>query len=672
MPFKPLDSLPHNRMIMALRESFLALMPLFILMQFVGFVVDLCTWAQWSLPWDALPTLRAMGEFLQFGWPLAMGLALTTHLARAFDVDPLVAAVLVLGVLLVAARVSAQGVGGLNQAWISLGAILLPMVGVWMLRFYLAHLPAVDTRAFAMISPALARTMAYILPFGLSFTSLAALIVFLPGQLQSPLAGLLRELPPELVLVLGAVLVNLLWWLGIHGSIAGGMLTDGVVWATELTPGTNVADLMTGVVYAGGSGCSLALALCLWWYLRDERDRRVLRWALPFAAFNINEPLLFGLPVVGQRNLLVPFVGAPLAGGLVALAALKLGWVEIQIAGPVPWMMPFGLNAWVLSPSPLTLIAVQVAVMGLAIMIYRPYVRAMAAKQSMTEFSRQLAEQLGVGPSQEPHAEGRYNDSVRALQATHTEAQEAMRLVSRGSLHLYYQPKMRAESGRIVGLEALLRLELPDGSVIGPSQFLPVLDRAGFGDMFDSWVLKQIIRDQSMWRAQDFECPVAVNLTAASLGSREAFGFLTSQLQGEGGRNIEVELLESSLSSDLVKVKAHLEELRGKGIKILVDDFGMGYSNLSVFHNAAVDVVKIDRSLLSDASEPRGQALYREICSTLARLGYRLVAEGVETLAEMRFVMACGVHDIQGFWISQPLRAEEVPGAIAGIESRLR
>ena len=670
MKFPTLEALTHGRLAMALRESFLALLPLFILMHGVGLLVDLTVLAQWQVPWNLLPILRSVRVFLMYCWPLAIGLALTIHLARAYEVDPVIAAILVLGLLLVAVQTNGEFESiKLRVAWVSIGAILLPLIGVWMLRLCLALMPRLDTRALSMISPALARTVAHIIPFALSFTSLSVALTVLPGELQAPLGAWVRSLPEGAVLVLSVLVVNGLWWTGIHGAIAWDLLTGNALWEIQIGGGATLAELMYGLVYAGGSGCALALALCLWWYVKDERDRRVLRWALPFAAVNISEPLLFGLPVVGQRRLLIPFLLAPMAGAVLALIAFRSGWVHFD--RQVYWMLPFGLNAWTLSTDPWPLVGVQLLIFLTAIAVYRPFVRQMALAQSMTEFSRHLAEQLGVGPSQEVDAERRYAQSLAALQASHSEAQEAMKLVERGSLHLYYQPKLSAQTGRVTGLEALLRLELPDGTVLGPGRFLPALERAGYGDMFDSWVIKQVSLDRAQWRDQHFECSVAINLTAASLADDRAFSSMMQQLSGPDGEGLEVELLESSLASDPAKVKSHLEALRSQGGKVLVDDFGTGYANLAVFHNADVDAVKIDRSLLVGAAEPRGAQLYREICSTLLRLGYRLVAEGVETLAEMTFVRSCGVQDVQGFWISRPMPAQEVPGSISGIEARL-
>ncbi|WP_396270796.1 EAL domain-containing protein [Ideonella sp.] len=670
MKLPTLAALSHGRLVMALRESFLALLPLFILMHAVGLLVDLAALAQWQLPWDSLSLLRSVRVFLMYCWPLAIGLALTIHLARAYEVDSVVAAILVLGLLLVAVQTNGEFESiKLRVAWVSMGAILLPLVGVWMLRLCLALMPRLDTRALSMISPALARTVVHIIPFALSFISLSVALTVLPSELKAPLGPWVRSLPEGVALVLSVVVVNVLWWTGIHGAIAWDLLTGNALWEIQIGGGATLAELMYGLVYAGGSGCALALALCLWWYVKDDRDRRVLRWALPFSVVNISEPLLFGLPVVGQRRLLIPFVVAPLAGAAVALLAFQWGWVRFDRG--VYWMMPFGVNAWSLSSDPWPLVGMQLLILMTAIAVYRPFVRQMAVAQSMTEFSRHLAEQLGVGPSQELDAERRYAQSLAALQASHSEAQEAMKLVERGSLHLYYQPKLSAQTGRITGLEALLRLELPDGTVMGPGQFLPALERAGYGDMFDSWVIKQVALDRAQWRDQHFECSVAINLTAASLADDRAFASMMQQLSGPEGDGLEVELLESSLASDPAKVKAHLAALRSRGGKVLVDDFGTGYANLAVFHSADVDAVKIDRSLLVGAVQPRGAQLYREICSTLLRLGYRLVAEGVETVAEMRFVCSCGVQDAQGFWISRPIPADEVPGSIAGIEARM-
>lgn len=670
MNFPRLEKLPHGRFVMALRESFLALLPLFIVMTGVGFVADMVSWSQWPWTQGVLPGLRTVRIFLMYCWPLAIGLALTIHLSRAYEVDPVIAAVLVLGLLLVALQSNGEFESiKLRIAWVSLGAIFLPLLGVWMLRLFLSVMPTLDTHALTMISPALARTVVHIVPFVLSFAVLSTALIILPGELQSPLGEWVKSLPHGVVLAISVIVVNLLWWTGIHGAIAWDLLTGNALWEIQMGGGASLADLMYGLVYAGGSGCALALGLCLWWYLRDDRDRRVLRWALPFAVFNISEPLLFALPVVGQRRLLLPFVLAPLAGAAVALAAFHLGWVQFD--RPVYWMMPFGLNAWAMSSNPWPILGVQGLIFAMAWALYRPFVRQLASTQSMTEVSQQLAAQLGVGPSQELNAEQRYAQSLATLQDSHSQAQEAMRLVERGSLMLYYQPKLAAQTGQVIGLEALLRLELPDGTVVAPGRFLPALERAGYGDMFDAWVIQQVNRDRAVWREQHFECAVAINLTAASLADDRAFETMLRELSGPAGAGLEVELLESSLASDPAKVKLHLEALRSRGGKVFVDDFGTGYANLSVFHNADVDAVKIDRSLLMAASEPRGAQLYREICGTLLRLGYRLVAEGVETVAEMMFVRSCGVHDLQGFWISRPLRAQDVPGSIAGIEARL-
>lgn len=147
---------------MALRESFLALLPLFIVMTGVGFLADMVSWSQGQWPAGLVSSLRAVRVFLLYCWPLAIGLALTIHLARAYEVDPVIAAILVLSLLLVALQSNGEFESiKLRIGWVSLGAILLPLLGVWMLRLCLAVVPTLDTYALSMISPALARTVVH-------------------------------------------------------------------------------------------------------------------------------------------------------------------------------------------------------------------------------------------------------------------------------------------------------------------------------------------------------------------------------------------------------------------------------------------------------------------------------------------------------------------------------
>ena len=185
-------------------------------------------------------------------------------------------------------------------------------------------------------------------------------------------------------------------------------------------------------------------------------------------------------------------------------------------------------------------------------------------------------------------------------------------------------------------------------------------------DLLDLWVVRQVADDLQRWNAAGFDTRVAINLSAATIGEDEAFSEILATMVKFKSLGLEAELLESSLIKEPELVRARLGRLREAGVKVYVDDFGTGYSNLTVFHSAEVDVVKLDRSLLEAAGKPRGAALYREVCGAMQRLGYEVMAEGVESQVESEFVSACGVALVQGWWVSRPLEAEAVPAGCGG------
>ena len=277
---------------------------------------------------------------------------------------------------------------------------------------------------------------------------------------------------------------------------------------------------------------------------------------------------------------------------------------------------------------------------------------------------------MNLGPGLELFSEARFVKRQEAQHDWSRQAQAALKLLREGQLSMHYQPKLDVHTGRVLGFEALLRLQDAAGRAIAPQGFLPSLERVGFGDLLDLWVVRRVVEDMQRWHAQGVNVPVAMNLTAATLCNAESFARLMSTLSRLPPGQLQVELLESSLIDEPEQVRARLIDLRAAGVRVFVDDFGTGYSNLALFHSAEIDVVKVDRSLLVAATEARGERLYREICSTLHRLGYEVVAEGVETAAECDFVAQCGVSVIQGWWVGKPVPPEQVPEELSRLALR--
>ncbi|RIL03947.1 MAG: hypothetical protein DCC71_14615 [Proteobacteria bacterium] len=243
------------------------------------------------------------------------------------------------------------------------------------------------------------------------------------------------------------------------------------------------------------------------------------------------------------------------------------------------------------------------------------------------------------------------------------------RALEQGEFELHYQPKVSLRSGRVSGLEALLRWRDPELGLVLPADFIPIAEETGLIDPMGAWALSAVCREIAALRARGVAPPpVAVNLSAHQF----RHGRLVEQVRRALRESaleptaLELEITESVLMQDEQRVVAALETLRGDGVAISIDDFGTGYSSLSYLRRLPVDVLKIDRSFVRDIERCADDAALAASIVTMARaLRLRVVAEGVETEGQRRLLEQFGCDEIQGFLIAPAL-------PLAQVEERLR
>ena len=226
---------------------------------------------------------------------------------------------------------------------------------------------------------------------------------------------------------------------------------------------------------------------------------------------------------------------------------------------------------------------------------------------------------------------------------------------------LHYQPKVRAESGELVGAEALLRWP---GSDASPAEFVPVLESTGLIDEVGRWVVSQALADSA--RFPRLPCgnalPIAVNVSPLQLRRDDFADAFLEMLAAEGadGAQIEIEVTESMLMADPARAMASLARLREAGVTVAVDDFGTGHSSLQVLSYLPVDVLKVDRCFVEDiASNDRHRLVVGTATKLAQSLGLRTVAEGVETEEQRSLVAALGCDEFQGYLVSAAMPARE-------------
>jgi cyclic di-GMP phosphodiesterase Gmr len=235
--------------------------------------------------------------------------------------------------------------------------------------------------------------------------------------------------------------------------------------------------------------------------------------------------------------------------------------------------------------------------------------------------------------------------------------------LEQNQLVVYYQPKIEALSGRVCSVEALVRWDSPERGLIPPLQFISYAEESGLIGPLGRWVLQTAAKQAAQWQRQGLQLRVAVNLSARQLVDDSIVEDLAQVLQ----RNqltpclLDFELTESSLIEDEKRAREVITRLRQLGAQVHLDDFGTGYSSLAQLARIPLDAIKLDKSFVRGVNDnPVSQSLVRAIVAAAEALKFRVIAEGVETESENRFLDEIGVDEKQGFLFARPMLPEQL------------
>ncbi|MDO6526328.1 EAL domain-containing protein [Motilimonas sp. 1_MG-2023] len=231
-------------------------------------------------------------------------------------------------------------------------------------------------------------------------------------------------------------------------------------------------------------------------------------------------------------------------------------------------------------------------------------------------------------------------------------------------LFLRYQPMVNGLNGTILGMEALIRWQDPERGEISPAGFIPFAEQSGLISDIGKFVLEEALAQQAQWLALGLSCvPISINVSGLQFHQHDLVKDIAMRLGSSNvpGSLIELELTESILMKDEVKLYETLSQLRQLGLSLSVDDFGTGYSNLAYLSRFPISKLKIDRSFVDHIDQkPDQQIITRAIIELSKNLGLNVVAEGVERKLELEQVISLGCTTIQGYYFAKPLLAEEV------------
>lgn len=240
---------------------------------------------------------------------------------------------------------------------------------------------------------------------------------------------------------------------------------------------------------------------------------------------------------------------------------------------------------------------------------------------------------------------------------------ELFRAIRNREFVLHYQPQYRINSGRMVGVEALVRWEHPERGLVQPKEFIPLAEDSGMIVQLGDWVLEEACRQNKAWQDSGLPAiPVSVNLSLRQFMHQNLPGKVAAVLKGTGlpARYLDLEITES-VAMDTADVSRHLSELARLGVGISVDDFGTGYSSFLYLRKFPIDRLKIDRSFVRDIMHDPGNAeIVAAIIAMAHNLNLQVIAEGVETEDQVRFLKRHRCDEMQGFFRSPPVPGDKI------------
>jgi diguanylate cyclase len=240
--------------------------------------------------------------------------------------------------------------------------------------------------------------------------------------------------------------------------------------------------------------------------------------------------------------------------------------------------------------------------------------------------------------------------------------------IEAGQLLLHYQPKADLGTGEIVGIEALVRWQHPRRGLLYPGAFVPHAETTGLNRLLSRYVLGQVLDDQGRLSEAGIKLPSAVNLSAfdlldASLPDRVSQLLAEAEVEPE---RLEIEITETAIMTDQVRARQVLERLSQLGLKLTLDDYGIGYSSLSYLRSLPIDTIKIDKSfVLGMTSDQDDAAIVKSTIELGHNLGLEVVAEGIETPEIWNQLRQLGCNIAQGYHIARPCPLDELISFLA-------
>jgi EAL domain-containing protein (putative c-di-GMP-specific phosphodiesterase class I)/cellobiose-specific phosphotransferase system component IIC len=463
--------------------------------------------------------------------------------------------------------------------------------------------------------------------------------------------------------MLTVIVMQLMWFVGIQG---GGVVFEDIMLNATISNTSSMfatQDFYYNFINIGGAGALLGLLLTLFIFRPGHREKHLARISAAPVLFNVNESLVFGMPIIFNPFYVIPFVFAPVLIAALAYAAFAFGIVP-QMTSHVDWTTPLILSGFMATGSVAGAI-LQLVCLVCAVAFYTPFV--LGHRRSLLRHQTERINEMQKAITEAANTEGMsiiMRDDVIGNTAREISSYIHSCFESgEPPFRLVYQPKTDLY-GNALGAEALLRWNHRDFGSISPLVLVELCNEDGLSIKLGRWVTAEGIKEYARWKELGLEnLHLSINLDPFHLKEDRGFvPFLAGQLRKHklGFGEIELEITEHMAINSDSESRLIFEKIRRLGVELAIDDMGIGYSSLTYISNFGARCIKVDMSLVSEVeTDFQQQEIVRSILDLAKQLGLHVVIEGVETQAQLDALVCLGAKFFQGYYFSRPLKADD-------------
>ena len=461
----------------------------------------------------------------------------------------------------------------------------------------------------------------------------------------------LGHLPRTAFFFVRDLLVQVFWYVGIHGSHMVNAILGKKILASTIVPGLDYGEFNRLFITMGGTGAGLSLLITLLIYARDKMLSFISRLSIPFVVFNINTLLVY-VVIVLNRYLFVPFLIVPMFNFIAGYLFIRL--VPMHFTSyHIPWTTPVFINGYLKTNGDWRLLSFQMFLIFIDTLIYSHYVKKYLRSRAISKQAEIL--QLNLNLAEDLKTEENIQAYIAQKEIIEAQAKlnELLPTLTEKNLLIYYQPKIDTKEFNCNKLEALLRY-YDNGKIRGPF-FLDIIEKARLASILDLWVTRRVRADLERWESEGFHPTVSINIHPDTLLDNRVVSLIIDELRG---KNVIIEVVERSflLGKDPLN---NINRFRAAGFPIAIDDFGIAYSNVETIIKHDIYELKLDKTLIDTVETRNGYIVCKKIVEMCHEIGFLVVAEGVETEGQLRKLIEMGVDYIQGFYFAPALPPEE-------------